>query len=101
METLIEVGDFLVPNDIALSHLIELVLDLGREVVVHDVGEILHQEVVYYHAHIGGDEFALLDTEELTLLARGDLAVLERDDFIFTLVALVLALLDIIALLNG
>jgi hypothetical protein len=101
METLIEVGNLLIPDDIALSHLIKLILDLGREVVVHNRREIIHKEVVDHHPHIGRNELALLDAIELSLLAGGDLTLLESDDLIFTLLSLVFTLLNVVAVLNG
>ena len=100
MEALIKIRDFLVPYHIALGHLIKLVLHLGSEVVVHDRGEILHQELVYDHAHIGGNEFSLLDPEQLALLAGTDFSSFEGDDFTIAFVAFLLSLLDILALLD-
>ena len=101
MEVVIEVGDFPVPLDIALRHLIKLVLHLGREVIVHDSGEILHQKVINHHTHIGGNEFTFLHAEDFRLLAFSDLTALQGNNLIFPLVALVLAFFDILPLLNS
>ena len=101
MEALVEVGDLLVPHYIALGHLIELILDFGSEVIVHNGGEILHQEVIDHHTHVGGDEFTLLGAIQFALLACGDFTALESDDLIVTLLPLILTLLDIIAVLDS
>ena len=60
LEVVIEVLDHGVPLLLALGNQVEVLLDAGREVIVHDGGEVLHEEVVDDGAHVGGDELALV-----------------------------------------
>ncbi len=51
------------PLLLTLGHLIELFLDVCREVIIHNLGEVLQQEVVDHRTDVG--------RKQLTLLAAG------------------------------
>ena len=100
MESLVERLNFLVPNHIALGYLIKLILHFSREVIVHDVGEVLHKEVIDHHTHIGRHQLALFNAIDFGLLAEGDFPVLECEGFTLTFLALIFTLLHIVAVLD-
>ena len=60
LELLVELMHHLVPLRFAFGNLIEVLLHVSREVVVHDIGEVLHEEVVHDDADVGGQQLALL-----------------------------------------
>ena len=101
VKLLVELAYLVVPHLLALGNLVKLVLHLGREVVVENRWEILHEEVVDHHAHIGGQQLALLGAGELALARGLDLVASEHHHLIVALGALALALLHIAAGLNG
>ena len=59
-KTLVELFHPFVPLGIALCDIIEFLLHIGSKIVVHDVGEVLHQEVVDHDADICRQQFAFL-----------------------------------------
>ena len=63
--------------------------------------EVFHQEIVHYHARVGGQELAFFATHEFRLLAHRGFAAFQSDDFVFALLALALASHHIFALLYG
>ena len=101
MEALVEVLNLVVPLALALGDVVKLVLHLGGEVVVENLWEVLGQEFVNHHTHIGGDEFALLVAHEFALALGADFAVLERDLLKAALHTLALALHHVVTRLNG
>ncbi len=60
-ETLVEVLHPFGPLGLSLGDIIELLLYVGSKVIVHDVREVGHQEVVYHDTDIGREELALSD----------------------------------------
>ena len=48
------------PLLIALGNLIEILLDFSREVIVHNLCEVLHQKVIHYDTDVGRQQFALV-----------------------------------------
>ena len=62
VERLVEVCYLVLPAQFALGNLVETLLDAGSEVIVHDVGEILLEEVVNHTAGVGRDKLSLLGT---------------------------------------
>ena len=60
VERAVEVVDHLFPGDVPLGDAVELLLDIGREVVVDDRSELGLEVVVHYHADVGGREPVLL-----------------------------------------
>lgn len=85
----------------AFCYLVELVLHLGGEVIVHDLREVLLQEVVDHDADVGGDEFAPLRSGHFCLGLSGDGVVLECVYGIGALGAGLVALDHVLALLDG
>ena len=59
LKTFIEGGHHFLPLFFALSNLIEVLLHLSGEVVVHNLLEMFHQEVVNHDADVSGEELAL------------------------------------------
>ena len=45
VEWSIELSDHIVPDQLAFRYFIEIVLDVGREIIIHDVIEVLFQIV--------------------------------------------------------
>ncbi len=57
MEGLVELFDHTGPVHGSLSDLIEILLHGGGEIEIHDVIEILFQEVIHHGTDIGGEKF--------------------------------------------
>ena len=74
----IELTDHLDPLLFSSSYLVEILLHIRREVVVHDVSEILLQIVGDYHSDLLREEFAPLCPYGFCLGDLGDRIVLER-----------------------
>ena len=89
------------PVSLAVGNLIKLLLDVCREVIVHNLGEELEQEIVHYNAYVRGHQLRFLCADSLLALLLGQLAVLQCYDVIFALRAALVALLHIAALLYG
>ena len=75
VEQFIEIGNLVVPFCLTFSDMVEFLLHVGSEVVVHDVGEIFHKEIVDHHTHVGRDELVFLVAVRLFLLRFFDFAV--------------------------
>ena len=72
---------------------------MGSEVIVHDIGEVLYQEIVHHRTDIGRDELTFLASYHLFLLAGVDLLSFQRVDGIRMRLSLFVALLHITSLL--
>ena len=101
LELLVELMHHLVPLRLAFGNLIEVLLHVGREVVVHDIGEVLHEEVVHDDADVGGQQLALLRAGHFLLRLRGDLLAFQCVDGERALLALLVAFVNVFALLDG
>ena len=101
MELAVEVGHHLPPLGLALSHVVKLPLDVGREVVVKYLREIFCQEVIDHHAGVGRDELATIASHSLRLDRVQHLPPFEGDDGKIPLLTLAVALDDVFALLDG
>ena len=66
------------PLLLAARDRIELVLQLGGEVVVDVLGEVVGEELVHHPPHVGGDETALVHLHILARLQGGDDAGIGR-----------------------
>ena len=60
-EVLPEIFQHRLPLDFAIGNVVELVFQIGGEVVVDPVGEMLGEEFVHYPAHVGGCEALLVE----------------------------------------
>ena len=100
-ELVVEVVQHRAPLLLALGYLVEVLLHLGREVIVHDAREVVQQEVVDHNTYVGGDELALVGAGHLDPALLRDELALERDDGIVALLAFLVALHHILALLDG
>ena len=97
VEVLHHVGPLL----LAVGYLVELLLYLGCEVIVHDVGEVLHKEVVHYNTYVGGQQLALLIARKLHLTCRCDDESAQCVDDVRALFAFLVALYNVLTLLYG
>ena len=100
-EVFVERLHHLCPLLLALGNAVEVLFYLGCEVIVHDGGEVLHQEVVDHEAHVGRHQLAFLAAHLLGALLLADLFALQREHQILALLALLVALDDVFALLDG
>ena len=101
LEVVVEVLHHVRPLLLALGYLVELLLYLGREVVVHDAWEVFHEEVVDHDAYVGWQQLALVAARHLGAGGLGDGVALERVDGVVPLFALVVAFVYVFALLYG
>ena len=62
MEDLIERSYTVGPAFFAFSYLVELILDIGCKVVIDDIWEMRHEEVVDHNSDVGRQELALFHT---------------------------------------
>ena len=79
VEVAIELADEARPFLVALGHRIEVLLHVGGEVVVHDVGEVGGKEVVDHRADVRGQEFTLVGTSALFEGRGNDIILRERE----------------------
>ena len=89
------------PCLLALGDLIEVLLHLGGEVIVHDLIEVFHQEVVHYDTDVRRNQFALLGADNLLAGFLADLSAFQRDDGKGTLFTFLVTLLYVLTLLDG
>ena len=101
LKLLVEVAHHVCPLFLAVGNLVELLLHLCGEVIVHDGGEVLDEEVVHYDTYVGGQKLALLIASHLHLACLRDLESAERVDDITSLLAFLVALHHVLALLDG
>ena len=60
------------PLLVAVGHLVQQALHLGREAHVHEMREVLHQLLTDHAPQIGGDEVAVLQAHVFAVLQGGD-----------------------------
>ena len=82
-------------------HEVEIMLDIGGEVVVHNGGEFVHQEVIHHNTDVGRNEFSAVAAVILTALLGRDLIAGEGDEGNGTRLALILSAAHIFSRLNG
>ena len=99
LKLLVEVFHHVCPLLLAVGDLVELLLYLCREVVVHDGREVLHKEVVHHDAYVGRQQLALLVAGKLHLACRRNLQTAQSVDDVRTLLALLVAFHNVFALL--
>ena len=75
-EMLIEIFHCSVPFCLSLRDFIELLFYFCCEIVVHNVWEVLHEEVVYHDANVGWNKFSLIGTCHFLLVLRSNLQCL-------------------------
>ena len=73
LELLVEHLDHVVPFLTSFGNLIEVLLYLRREVIVHDTREELHEEVVDNGTYVGRQELAFLGVSEFLTRLLADL----------------------------
>ena len=71
----VEILYHLAPRYLAVGYAVELLLDVGREVVVHDLGELRLEIVIHHHAYIRRRETVLLLAETLRKVLLRDAAL--------------------------
>ena len=85
----------------ALGNLIEVVLHLGSEVIVHDFLKVIHQEVVHHDTDICRQQFSLIRADQFLANRLLDLLALQRVDGVSALLTLLIAFMHVVALLDG
>ena len=85
----------------SFCHEVEIMLDIGREVVVHNGGELVHQEVIHHDTDVRGNEFTAVAAVILTALLGSDVVAREGDDGNGARFAFILTTAHIFARLNG
>ena len=100
-KTLVEGLQHLCPGLVAFSNLIEVLLHLSREVIVHNAWEILHQVVVHHNADIRRHELALVRAGQLAAHFLRYLLALERIDSVHALLTFLVTLGHVLTLLDS
>ena len=72
MELIVKRADQILPLSLTLGNFVKALLDICREVVVDDTGEVFHQEVGHDHSHIRRHEPSAIAAIALLLLVRLD-----------------------------
>lgn len=57
------------------GHFVEFLFDVCRKVIIHDVWEILHEEIIDNEANVRRDEFTLVATYVFSQRFLGNLSV--------------------------
>ena len=100
MEVRIEVSNSICPRRLPLGDGVELFLHTSGEVVVHDAGELLHEEVIDDDPDIRGEELATLCSVDLLACLLGDLPILEGEHGIATGLTFAVGTLDVATILD-
>ena len=84
-EVAVEVFHHLRPFRFSFCDVIKLLFHLGREVVIHDFGEILQKEVVDHRPHVCWDQFAPFCSDDGLFGLLADAVSFQRknDQFLF------------------
>ena len=98
MEGRIELANHIGPLHLALGNLVELLLDAGREVVVHNRGERLFQIAVDHHTDVGRCQTALLLTDILREHLALDILAVECQLLVGALNTLLVLLYNVTAI---
>ena len=101
LKVVVEGMDERCPVFFPLGHGVKVFFDVGREVVVHDFGEIFQQEVVHHEAHVGGYELVFLGPRGLGVRFVADGAGRKRQHVDGARFSLLFPLDNIFALLDG
>ena len=99
-KALIEGFHLLIPLCFSLCNLIKLLLNLSGEVVVHDIWEVIHKEVVYYDTNVSWDKFTLISTSHFLFSLGCNLQSKQWINNILALFTLTITFLHIFTLLN-
>ena len=88
VERRVELSYHIVPYQFAVSDLVEILLDIGGEIISQDRVEILYQIIRYDHADFLREKLALFGADSLGLDSLGDFPVLhcqacDRNAFAF------------------
>ena len=75
--------------------------DISREVVVHNGGEFVHQEVIHHNTDVGRNEFTAVAAVILTALLGRDFIAGEGDEGNGARLAFILSAAHIFSRLNG
>ena len=101
LKALIEVLQHLVPVLLAFGDRVETLLYAGREVIVHDVGEVLNEEIIDHRSDVRWQQFALLVACKFFLCLCRNLLCAEGVDGVCALFAFLVTLHNVLALLDG
>ena len=101
LESLVKVLHPLNPLGLSLGDVIESLLHMGCEVVVHDVREVGHQKVVHHDTDVGRQQLALLGASHFLLGLLRYLDALQGIYGVVALHALLVTLHHVFALLDG
>ena len=101
LEVLVESLKHLLPLLGTLGNLIEVLLYLSGEVIVHDFLEILHQEVINHDADICWQELALVRADKFLAGLLSNLLAFEHINGILSLLTFLVTLLNVFTLLDG
>ena len=101
MEILIEHIHHTVPLLLAFCHLIKFLFHTGCEVVIHNVREVIHQEVIDHNTHIGRQELRFFVTRHFRLSSLSDLVIFQFQYIVRTLHPFLTTSFHITSLLNG
>ena len=101
VEHVVEPADFAFPASIAFGNEIEALLEVGGEIEVEHVGEIVGEEVIDYYSGIGGYEFAFIGVDHHGIGSGGHGSVLEREGSGPAFLAGAVAFHHVFALLDG
>ena len=101
LKALVEILHPVGPFGLSFCNIIKLLLYVCRKVVVHDVREVLHQEIVYYDADISRQKLALFRACHLFLQLLGYLDALQRIYGKCALFTRLVTLYHVLTLLDG
>ena len=99
MEHLVELVDGLRPNHLPVGDGIKLLLDTGREIVIHNRRKTFHEEIIDHRTDIGRKKFSPVGTDCLSLLFLRYPAFAERQDHVGTLYPFFISFHDIFPVL--
>ena len=101
LKVFVEALHHLQPFLFAFGYLVELLLHTCGEVVVHNLWEVLHQEVVNHHTDICRQQLTLVRASHLSLCLRSLNAIFQGVYHVCAFLSILVTLLHIFALLDG
>ena len=100
VEGQVEIAQHLGPVFAAVGNLVELILNLCRELKINDVGKMLDQKVVYHHCRVGWEKLGFFGPVVLVLLLVGNAGCGEREQVKAPHFSIAVIFFDVAALLH-
>ena len=97
MERPVKPGNDRVPCRLAIGYTVKVLLDIGREIIIHDGRELPLKKICHYHAYFLRHQFSFFRTDDFRLMRLRHLSATKRKVAYGFLYSVLVALYDIAA----